>query len=192
MLKTLAILVGSMMATSGFLAWMDPSNPLASPTPSVDDLLPAVRLLVGDDVTIAPHRWRGMELLAGRSRASTLLAAQPASQQHHFHIDAAGLISRTTGWTRQQYVGRSANVVSVRIVPSATDRRMSRAQWNGIHALLLALEEAGAPNLEVSLDVEWKRTYGLEPGSVIDFGPRLQSGHTLSLDHRPTAHTSKT
>ena len=192
MLKTLAVLVGSMTATSFLLGWMDPSSPLVSPTPSVDDLLPLARLLVADDVKIDPAQWQGMELLTGRRRGSTLLAAQTANQGHHFHIDAAGMISRTTGWTRQQYVGSSTGVVIVRIVPSTTDKHMSRGQWNGIHALLLALEESGARGLKVSLDAEWKRTYGLEPGSVLDFDRRAQTGDSDTLDHRPPAPTSRT
>ncbi len=192
MLKTIAALVGSMTATSFLLGWMDPSNALTAPTPSVDELLPIARLLVADDVTIDPERWHGMEILTGHRRGSTLLAAQTGHQRHHFHIDAAGLISRTTGWTRQQLVGPSASLVTVRIDPSTVDMHMSRAQWNGVHALLLALEEAGARHLEVSLDAEWKRAYGLEPDSVLDLGRINRPGESDPLHaHRPE-RTSKT
>lgn len=179
-----------MTVSAVWLGWIDPSAPLSADPPSFEVVLNQVRLLVVEDVSIHKGLWQEVELVAGLSEVAggALLAARADRGRCHFRIDLDGRVSRTPRWRKQEPLGDHCVIVSV----SQDDNHsaMSRAQFDGLRGLLVALRDAtsaqdrprtsggpseDAPDLPVRVHEEWARVYGLEPGTTVEIPTRTST-----------------
>jgi hypothetical protein len=179
-----------MTVSAVWLGWIDPSAPISADPPSFEVVLDRVRSLVVDGVPIHKDLWQEVEMIAEprESAGGALLAARADRGRCHFRIDLAGRVSRTPRWRSQESLGDHTVVVSVSQADPHSE--MSRAQFDGLRGLLVALRDAAAVrdrpltsgglsedtlDLPVRVQEEWARVYGLKPGTIVGISTRIIS-----------------
>ena len=187
MFRTLGSLAVAMTVSAVWLGWIDPSAPLSGDPPAFEVVLDQVRSLVVEDVPIHKDLWQEVEIVAGPGEVAggALLAARADRGRCHFRIDLEGRVSRTPRWRSQEPLGDHCVIVSV----SQADRHseMSRAQFDGLRGLLVALRDATSAqdrpltsggsskdvqDFPVRVQDEWAHVYGLEPGTIVEIPTR--------------------
>ncbi len=149
--KTLASLVGAMIATAAFLQWIDPSPVRSTDTPPASAISYLAQSAVADGVSIRAGQWREIEVVAGAASvtSSPLLAASADRLAAHFLVDSTGRTFGTRRWRRQEPWTGSPSTVRIAVSQAGADRPMTPAQRFCVRALIAAL------NREITPDGPW-------------------------------------
>ena len=150
-LRTLACLVGAMIATAAFLQWIDPSPARSTDPPAASAISHLAQLAVADRVAIRAGQWREIEVVAGGASvtSSPLLAASADRLAAHFLVDPTGRTFGTRRWRRQEPWTGSPNTVRIAVSEAGADRPMTPAQRLCVRELIVAL------NREITPDGPW-------------------------------------
>lgn len=165
-----------MTGTSALLAWMDPSSPVAVETLPFDEVLRLAHSIVADDGVIRSDKWRNIEILAGpvSGDSRAFLTAVAGRAECEFLVDLEGRPSRTTRWTQHQSSMDRRHTVAIQVARWQEHELMTRAQWQCVRALSVALQEVIGPQgspLPVRLHEEWARVYGVDADTSLDLAP---------------------
>jgi hypothetical protein len=179
MFRTLGSLAVAMTVSAVWLGWIDPSAPLSADPPAFESVLDQVRSLVVEGTPVHKNMWQAVEIVAEPSDrvSGSLLAARADRGRSHFRIDIYGAVSSTPRWRNQEQLSDLAVIVSV--AQSDRHSEMSRAQFDGLRGLLIALRDSASmqtaetvQELPVRVQADWARVYGLEPGTIVEIPTR--------------------
>lgn len=164
-----------MTGTSALLGWIDPSPPIPASMPSFDVILCEARSLVSVDLGDSGSEWGNVEIVAGpvTRGATSFLAATHDRADYHYRVDLDGHPYRARNWPGPAAAGVSSSAARIQVARHGLREPMSRAQWIGVQALVVALHEVtGSSSLPVRLGESWARIYGFDPQAVLDMTPR--------------------
>ncbi|RME36764.1 MAG: hypothetical protein D6788_10905 [Planctomycetota bacterium] len=173
MFTALGCLAAAMSGTSALLNWMDPSPDRPPVVRPFETVFREVRSQVGS--VVAPSLRQGWQSIAvsapADSSRGTLLSAVASAPDYHFRVDTDGHLIPTEAWRRQRRLADRPGVVRVVLDHEHPADPMTRAQWDCLRALALALAggrvSASADGVPIRLFEPWATVYGLVPGEEV-------------------------
>lgn len=146
--KVLVCLVGSMIATTALLDWIDPSLPTGSHALRVDQIRRFAQAVVQDDLTVSTSLWTGVELRANplRRTSGAMLVASADRRDWHFRVTESGRAVRGARWARQQPLADLPGTISIAIDSSDGSTAQNPSQLACVSALLSELNGKLRPN----------------------------------------------